>query len=429
MLRELGIFERAVMVSNQHAPFHINIVVELQNPPVPEKIKESIRKLQSRHPFLRARIMQMDNQYCFIDNGDHQFPFQVIKRENDKQWIEVTEKAMATGFNIPDESLFRVYYLFSHDTAELILSMHHAISDAVSATNLVDELLTIATNGDHKAENLQVIPKLEDRLPKEFKRSRKFIKLVQFGMNQFIEELIYQAQNLFKRKPPVRLGGQGRIITRSLSEEFVNSLAYYGRKQNLTLNSILNSAQLLAVNRHLYQGKPTRMYTFTFADLRPFTTPPTAITDLGSFISMLRFPVKVNGSSGLWEIAKQLQNKIQKSLKSGGKFTGYLSSEMMLKMITKFKIMRFGANALNYNAVLNLKSKYGNTELTSFHGFISGYDLGPELGSQVGIFNGRLFWDFTFLETDYSLEKANQMVDEIILILKDALSEKQPSPQ
>ena len=429
MLRALGIFERAVMVSNQHAPFHINIVVQLQNPPVPEKIKESIHKLQGRHPLLRARIKQIDNQYRFFDSGDHRFPFQVIKRENDQQWIEVTEQTMAAGFNLPDDSLFRAYYLFSDHTAELILSIHHAISDAVSATNLIDELLTIATGDQFKSEELQVIPKLEDRLPKEFQGIKKIINLLKFGISQFSDELNYRVKNFNKRKPPINLGGQSHIITRSLPEEFVNSLAYHGRKQNLTLNSILNSAQLLALNRHLYQGKPARMYTFTFADLRPFTDPPTDSEDLGSYISMMRFPVNVKGSSELWELAKQLQNKIQKSLKSGGKFTAYLSSEIMLKMITKLKIMRFGANALNYNGSLNLKSKYRNTEVTSFHGFISGYDLGPELGSQAGIFNGKLIWDFTFLETDYSLEKANQIVDEIISILKDALSEKPPIAQ
>jgi len=54
------------------------------------------------------------------------------------------------------------------------------------------------------------------------------------------------------------------------------------------------------------------------------------------------------------------------------------------------------------------------------HGFISAYDLGPELSAEAQIFNNQLFLDFIYLEADMSREEANAIVEEIKSILKSA---------
>jgi len=421
MLRELGTYERAVLVSNRPSPFHITIVARLKNPPDPETIRNAIQSLQNKHPLLSARIDQHNNRYVFIDTGDHHFPFQVLQRSSETHWVEIAQLEMAKEFRLPEESLFRVVYLYDSPEAELIISVHHAIADAVSTSKLIEELLSIAAGGVTDLSPLPVIPNLDRLLPQDFQGPFKVFKLARFALMQVIQEIQFQLKNRGRRKPPMKFGGNGRILTLNLPEEFVNALAYAGRRHGLTLNSILNTAQLIAVNRLLYQGFPTAMYTFTFADLRPFTNPPTRPDDLGSFVSMMRFLIEVEGSSDLWILAKKLQDKIHTSFKSGDKFATYLSSEMMLKMITKLKIMRFGASALNFNGRLSLNTQFGSITLLALHGFISGYDFGPEMGSQARIFNGDLLWDFIYLDTDLTPDQAGQIVDEIVSILKNAL--------
>ena len=57
MLRKLGIFERAMLIANKHAPFNIVSVLRLENAPSPDIVKGALEMLQKRQPFLRARIV------------------------------------------------------------------------------------------------------------------------------------------------------------------------------------------------------------------------------------------------------------------------------------------------------------------------------------------------------------------------------------
>ena len=64
MLRKLGVFERAMLISNRHAPFIIVSVLHMENAPTPEVVQNTLGKLQKRQPFLRARIVNGKFESC-----------------------------------------------------------------------------------------------------------------------------------------------------------------------------------------------------------------------------------------------------------------------------------------------------------------------------------------------------------------------------
>ena len=103
-------------------------------------------------------------------------------------------------------------------------------------------------------------------------------------------------------------------------------------------------------------------------------------------MTLLGITVDVSGTQDFWLFAEELQTKIYRTLKSGDKFSASLMSEMLLKMITITKFMRFGATAVSYSGLVSLKNLYGDIKVTSLHGFVSGYDLGPEMASQARLF-------------------------------------------
>jgi len=192
------------------------------------------------------------------------------------------------------------------------------------------------------------------------------------------------------------------------------------RKDGITLNSLLNAALVLAVNRHLYKGQPVTTRTFSFADLRPYTQPPTPPEYLANYISMMGYTLDVAGNMDFWELARRLHGKIYRSLKYGDKFSASLMSEALLRMFTKMKSMRFGATALNYSGFVPLKTQYGKIKLVGLHGFVSGYDLGPEMASQARLFNDQIWWDFIYLDTDMDAEMAGNIIGEVKAILEGA---------
>ncbi|HAV78821.1 MAG TPA: hypothetical protein DCX53_15835, partial [Anaerolineae bacterium] len=213
---------------------------------------------------------------------------------------------------------------------------------------------------------------------------------------------------------------RGRILPVQFPFDLVEPFAHRARKEGVTLNSALNAALLLSINRHLYAGEELPMRTFSFADLRPYVTPPLPAENLGLFISMMRYTVDVN-SGDFWSLVRDLHQKIYDSLKSGDKFVAAIMVEGLMKMVTRFNSFRMGTSALNYTGVVPVQTDYGMTKVVGIHGFVSAYGLGPEFASQAQLFNDRLFWDFTYLEEDMDEGMVKAIVDEIKGILKSVI--------
>jgi len=418
MLRKLGILEKAMLISNRHAPFNIVSVLRLENAPSPDEVKAALTVLQKRHPLLGAKIVEAGNHPYFEALPVKDFSFKTLERANAESWRIVAEEEMAAGHDTAAGPLFRAVFLYRDGFGDLVLSVHHAIMDAVSGVNLLDELLRICAGEATGLPTLEITPAMEERFPVPYKGPWRGIASIKYALSQMADAFRYQWRNRDKRMPPVRLGGRGSTATLILPEDLVDSLSYQGRKRGITLNTLMNAALMLATNRHLYSDKPVTMRTFTFGDLRPYTEPPMPPENLANYMSLLGITMDVSGNRDFWALAKELQTKIYRTLKSGDKFSAVLMSEMLLKMITRTRFMRFGATALSYSGVVSLKKQYGDTKVNGLHGFVSGYDLGPEMASQARLFNDQVWWDFIYLDTDMDAALAKKIIGEVKAILE-----------
>jgi hypothetical protein len=52
MIRKLGIFERALVISDRHAPFNVVSVLQLEHPPAPNIIEYALTILYKHHPLM-----------------------------------------------------------------------------------------------------------------------------------------------------------------------------------------------------------------------------------------------------------------------------------------------------------------------------------------------------------------------------------------
>jgi len=421
MLRKLGTFERAMLISNNHSPFNIVSVLKLKNAPTPEKLEQALGLLQLRHPFLRVRITDMDNQPWFEAIPNPAVPFRWEERQDDQHWVQVAENEMALRFGIRKGPLFNATYLYGSGKGDLILNFHHTVLDSVSGVNLLDELLRLCSDQVVDQQKLGLAAPLETRFPRTHKGFGRAVRLTGYILAQVGDEFRFRWRNRGERIPPVHLGGSGFIKVLILPESLVEPLSTRSRVEKVTLNSILNAAQLLAVNRNLYGGRKAAMQTYTFANLRPYVTPPVEKEDLACNISMMRHTLDVSGDQDIWDLSKKLHRKIYHTLKGGDKFSAFLMSETLLKMVTRMKTMRFGASALNFSGAVALEGKYGEIVVEAQHGFVSGYDLGPELASQARLFNDQVCWDFIYLDTDLEEAAAQKLVEDIHAILVEAV--------
>jgi hypothetical protein len=425
--RELGTFERALLIADGHAPFHIVSVLLLESAPAPHVLKQSLQILQNRHPFLRARLLHEKGTYYFAKLVEPALPFYFLPRWNADHWMYVAEVELAKRIDALAGPLFRCTYLYNaaDERGDIIFSFYHPIVDASSVKQFLHELLVVcASFMDQKTVSLYELPPTppaESRFPAPFRGLPLALNKLRYAFRQTIEELLFRMQTRDKRVPPVPLhASQGHILCIQLPQDFTDSLVQRARKEGMTLNSVLNTAMLLAVNRHLYTGQQLPMQTVSLASLRPYVQPPLGDEDLASYVSLLRYRVSVSGGADFWSLARSLHRKIDSSLKSGDKFVAATLAESFMGRLTRSKSWRMAATALNYSGVVPVQSVYGSIRAMGLHSFVSAHDLGPEFSAEALIFNNQLSVDFVYLEADMGREEASALVEEIKSILKSA---------
>jgi hypothetical protein len=424
MLRALGSFEKAALVSNNYAPFNVTSVIRMQNAPAPEAVQRALDQLQQTHPLLKSIIVETENGPWFQEvTSAPKIPLEIIEDPSDTLWKLIAEQEMGYSFSKEKPPMAKAVYIISDSKGDFILTSHHALIDGSAGAYLIEQFLKLCADPNYTCPPAPIPEIKNDNLPLGYHGRKKISKLARFALSQLSSEITYQIENVGKRTPKVRHGGQGKVISISLTKELTNKIANQGRRERVTLNSILNAAQLLAVNKILYSGEKAAMQTFSFADLRPYLQPEIPPNSLGGWVTLFRILLDVSGKVPFWDFVKTLHQKITDSLNRGDKYNAFLTSEALLKMMIKMDAFRFGSSAINYGGVLPIHNQYGDIKVTSIHGLVSGYDLAPELSSQARIFNDQIIWDFIYLSTDMDETTALQLVNEIISILESSVSD------
>jgi hypothetical protein len=427
VLRELGGLERSLTRSDLYAPFHVVNVAQLSGPLTPEVLHSVLDHLQQRHALLNVSIQRERRRYWFAPAGLRLIPLEVLPRTGDSDWLRAVEAELGRRIPVNTGPLLRCLFLAPGESgkSEIVLTYHHSIMDAAASVSLWQELLDscrqlMAGQALEGAASADIPPPLEQLVPPDFRGWRRTVSLARYGLAQLADEVSFQLRMLGKPRPRVREGGRGRVFSLTLEPSLVDALAYRCRQKGITVNSALNAAMLLAVNRYLYARRPLLMRMFSFADLRPSLVAPLPKAALGVYISLLRFTAAVSGSVDFWDLAARLHRDIYHALTSGDKFSGPRMTEMMVGLLTRTRAMRFANTALSYGGVLPLQSRYGSLELLGLHAFVAPIDLSPELGSNAQIFDDRLIWDLVYRDNDMDSPTAEAIAEELTAILRAA---------
>ena len=428
MKRELGTLERALVMADEHAPFHIVSVLRLESAPPPQIVRNALKVLQNQHPYLTARLLQEKGKFYLVKLIDPGLLFHVLPRWNDSHWKQIAEVEMGNRIDLLNGPLFRCTYLYdsTHQRAEIILTICYAIADAASTARLMHELLkACASFTDEKTvpvRGIPAAPAVESHFPAPYRGLRFILHRFGYLLNQLFDEISYRIQTRGRRIPPYhRHPTRGHTLSIQLPKDLVEALLYRARQEELTLNSVINAAMMLAVNRELYAGQQTLVRTFSFANLRAYVDPPLSDEELACYTSMLRYTVLVEGGADVWTLAGDLHRKIYASLRSGDMFVAAAVTESLIRMVIELGSFRMSTTALTYNEAVPIDANYGSVKVTGVHGFVSAYDLGPELSAQAHIFNNQLFLDFVYLDADMTIDEAIAITEEIRTILSHAV--------
>lgn len=427
MERPLGNMEHALVLTDRFSPIPIVIVLRLHHAPPPTHVQKALDTLQCHHPLLRSTIVQHDKQLRFVVHA--QPPRIELQIKPSQAWQSVVNAELNRRLAESTGPLLRATYLVppadeTNTPADLILTAHHAIMDAMSGIHFCRQLLALCTEGDiaptvlpNATTGQTLVPATEAHFPASFTGLGRLGHTASFLGRQLADEFRYRRATPTPLAP-IEPGGQCRVLTASLPAGTTADLVHRAREKRLSLNNVLLAAILLAVYRQLHAGQHLKMRLINFADLRPYLSPSPPADTLGCYIAMLRQTLPLAPGTDLWPLAAAVQERFYRANRRGDKYMYAVTAKQMMQMTIRFQPDRMAHAALSYAGPLEIEPAFGDTRLADIHAFIANNYLGPEYSAFARILFGELAWDIVYLDSDLDEAMAQTIADEMIGLLE-----------
>ena len=159
LLRPLGAFEELFCLFDQHFPTNHALAAQISGHTTVTHWRDALDAVQQRHPLLSTQIDTTFNRVPhFRCVTGRRIPLRVVTSPGARWQQEIAEEVNAPF--TPDQApLFRAVLLHKEAHCTFILSSHHAVSDGISLTLLLRDIL-LSLSG-HALETLPLVPSRE----------------------------------------------------------------------------------------------------------------------------------------------------------------------------------------------------------------------------------------------------------------------------
>nr|WP_068888497.1 condensation domain-containing protein [Pedobacter panaciterrae] len=243
MKRKL-LFAERMLHGNGETPFNAVIPIKLRGNFEIESLRCALRKLQGKHPFLNAFVMDDQKSrpwFVVSERIELQIPLRIVTRNTDDDWKTESIREWSTLFDTRSGPLMRLVWVKGEEFSEFIMVIHHCLCDGGSAMAILAELLLLIDDGSIEIGKEEPILRIEDIIPGSILNNRK--KIIK-------AKVIGSVANLFLWLVPVKK----RVIERKrdymihwkLEKELSDRLIRKCKSEGVTVNTALCVAVLNA---------------------------------------------------------------------------------------------------------------------------------------------------------------------------------------
>jgi hypothetical protein len=361
----------------------------------------ALRHLQYHHPKLRAVVAEGDDgRLCYyFEPAPPCIPFEIKDYDGEEfPWREETRRLLQRGF--PAAGPLAAVTILRNRTrhrSDLLLLLHHAIADGLSAVMLVDDLLTDYSRAEAQLD-LPPRPAAPAVTAIRAKPSggwlsrlwllRRFMRL-QRGDKRAGQTRLPHASNI----PP-----QSQWVHWVFSREDTLRLVRRCRKEQTSLGGALVAAtcgglmDCLPVPAGLFKCQ----FPLNVRDELLGSAGPVTPQDLGCFVSIMNEFYDVPRGIKFWTLARQAHQALETFVQHGGPSFGYNMAELASRRLFRRAVPRLLASeqrvtllANNYG-VLNVKDAYGSLRPRECTLTFKNYQNGPSLVIQALVMGQRL---------------------------------------
>ena len=161
--RRMGGPERVLLMM----PLNVVMVAKIKGTVDVERLASVLDSLRKRHALLAVRVVIDENDLAwYVTEGVPEFTINTIPRQAEDQWLQTAQEECKTSFPIETGPLVRFSLLHSPERSDLVVCAHHAISDGMSLTYLIRDILQQLAEPDREVEILPEPPAItRDTVP------------------------------------------------------------------------------------------------------------------------------------------------------------------------------------------------------------------------------------------------------------------------
>lgn len=399
----LGPSEHMFVAMRKFTAANVTRVMALEGNLTPSEIRTAMRILQTRHPLLRARIVDGPRPY-FVHGAAPAPEVHVVERRGDAHFQRVLEEVLDSQINPEHGPHFSAHYVYGKKTrrSELILAMDHSLCDGVSMNSLCHELLEILAQRPLQAAQPQ-LPVLAELLPEiePWKQlssfSYSFANFAYIGMRRALQG----------KRPAARTSS---YLVTSFGKQETKALIERARSEGTTVTGALMAAAAITLRER--EGEASQLAISVPVNLRPrITHRALSARHLGNYTSVAYLRAQNQGS--FWPLARDLKEKLETTV--GGE--RFLAAVKLIYSSGR-RLVRGGRPPLAHAMISNsglvpLQRDYGAFEVRAFYSATSAPMLSADFSFFCNTFDGSLTVNLLFSEETVSRQSAAQILAKV----------------
>ena len=419
-LRALGNIERGCWLIDQTAPMNVVAVAQVRGRLELERLKSALDLVQRRHPLLRVCV-QVEGGTPFYCLSDTAIPFEVLPRRGPIHWQQVATDERNRSFRWDVAPLVRMTVLHGEDESELIVTLHHMISDGLTCIYLVRDLL-LALSGQAMAAPLTPLPErpaLEALMPESERGMMGLKRSARFIAKQAWTFFALRPQLLREQKVVPSANRRSAVSHQQLSRAETSALLAACRKHGVTVHGVLCAALLLAVGAEVRAESPApshRLGCCTPVNLRRVLS-PTIGEDVGLYVGPIVTFHRIDASTELFALAGQLTRQLQTARGEGVPAVSLATQSRLLpSRISPQRAAQhlynrlFGTVSVTNMGVLDIPISYQDLHLTALHIGGANNPYGSLISIGATTLAEQLFLNFNYNEEIVSEERLKRVV-------------------
>ncbi|WP_341531159.1 condensation domain-containing protein [Nostoc sp. UHCC 0302] len=422
--RKLSRIEQAMETLNSRATtWNILTISRINGPLSKEMVRQALDIVQCRQPRLNYRIIRSMNSLYFQAQGTAKISLRVVNKLEEEQWQEVVSEEMNEEID-SSKGLLRVVLvpiLNKSNLSYLITTVHHAIADGLSCIQLHSEILTYC----HKIEDgeiitpvtsLPLLPSSEELLPKWTKGLRGSISSIMFLLRLSFQRIWYRPKTLgFEKYAPI-VKRRSDIIHRQISQELTQKFVNLCRQEKTTVNSALCAAMMFTVARKIIKNntKSIPVSCLTYLDLRRHIKPRISDEEMAVLASSLMGFYTIERDTSFWELARQVKQKLEASIKHGDLFKVMLIANHLINYCFIQPKEVAATVSLSNLGKVNIPKTYGVFELEEIS-FAASHSLYAGMFvTHASTFQGKMLLNFVFSQPSISQNTMEILITDFL---------------